>query len=717
MNLIDICDRIIRSCFYFLFILTPFLFNPSRTFPSFELFEWNKMIFVYCLTVIVVTAWVVKMITARKFIFHRTPLFWPLILLLTVQIIATVFSIDPHLSIWGYYSRFHGGLLSTIAYTTLYFAFVSNLTFLNLQHFLFLLLTAASLVSLYGIAQRLGIDKDKWVQDVQNRVFSTLGQPNWLAAYLAILFPISLNQLLSSSKNFKQSPDNFMQRAKVTLGGLWSNLSAGKTGWYYLMIGILLYVCLLFTKSRSGFLGFWGANIVFWLMMFLAKRFTFYAKRIFLVLHLSFFIVNFFIRTPFSQYNRLATIDLFSHPANIEKPQIPVGDSVINVGITDSSEIRKIVWRGALDIIKNYPLFGTGPETFAFAYYRFRPAAHNLTSEWDFLYNRAHNEFLNIAATTGLIGLATYLLLILVIFVELFQQTKQRRGSTQMLFAAFIASYVSILVTNFFGFSVVVVGLFFFLLPVLIFINIDKPPTRLITNLATWSNLSFGRKLGIGISLWLMLFFLINIGRLWIADSIYAKAISYSRAGELDLAYPKIVTATNLRPDEPNFHDQRADIAGNYAAALMSTDATRSAQLFQDALLQSNQALTISPQNVNFWKTRTRILFALSEIDETYLHQALNALQLAMELAPTDPKLTYNAAVIYGRLNHPEDAIKSLQKTIELKGDYRDAYIALSIFYIEQKDITKAKEILNLALQRINPNDEEIKQRLEEIDK
>jgi len=38
-----------------------------------------------------------------------------------------ILSLDPHTSIWGYYSRFNGGLLSIISYIFLYFAFVSNL--------------------------------------------------------------------------------------------------------------------------------------------------------------------------------------------------------------------------------------------------------------------------------------------------------------------------------------------------------------------------------------------------------------------------------------------------------------------------------------------------------------------------------------------------------------------------------------------------------------
>jgi len=709
MDLVKICDRVIKYAFYILFLITPFLFNPSTTFPSFELFEWNKMMFVYLITVLVATSWVIKMIASGNFIFQKTPLFWPMLFFLATQVIATIFSIDRYLSIWGYYSRFHGGLLSSIAYVTLYFAFVSNLAYINLKQWLFLLLTAGAAVSIYGIAQRFSIDAHKWVQDVQNRVFSTLGQPNWLAAYLAILLPISISLVLNNLKSGKQFHTSKIQNLKFKVQN--KNTKFNKFSILIFTFCIIFYICLLFTKSRSGFLGFWGANGVFWLIIYLTNRPNW--KRfltLFLILNSLFLILNFFIKTPFTQYNRVASIEVFSNQLVIEETKAPIGDSVINIGITDSSKIREIVWQGAVDIIKNYPLFGTGPETFAFAYYRFRPVSHNLTSEWDFLYNRAHNEFLNIGANSGLIGLATYVLLIASIFTSLINQLRKRRQNF-LLISAFISSYISILITNFFGFSVVVIGLFFFLLPVLLFVNVEKGPAA-----ATLAPpLSKPRQIFIILVVLSGFAGVGSLGKLWLADSTYAKAISYSRAGDFDLAYQKIVVATNLRPDEPNFHDQRADIAGNLAQSLMTTDSTASAKHFQDAVSQSSLALTTSPQNVNFWKTRTRILFALSEIDPAFLNQALGAIQLAMELSPTDPKLTYNAAIVYGRLNRPEDAISLLQKTIELKGDYRDAYIALSIFYIEQKDNARAREILELALSRINPNDEEIKNRLSEI--
>src|SRR3989344_4532160 len=372
MRILRLANKIIEYGFYTLFFATPLLFNPSRTLPSFELFEWNKMMFVYALTSLIFSSWIAKMILQRKILIQRTPFNLPLLLFLLSQGLSTLFSIDPHVSIFGYYSRFHGGLLSTFTYVLLYFAFVSNREVIKINKLLSFALASGALVATYGILEKFGIDAQMWVQDVRARVFSTLGQPNWLAAYLEILLPISIQQFISFSSDRSESR-SFLKK------GLLQRISSFPVFW---LLTIIFYICILLTKSRSGFLGFWVANALLTTIL-LVKLKTQFKKLIpfFLILNCSFLILNFFIRTPFSQYNTVASINLFTKQAPVEEAAIPAGSSVIDVGITDSAEIRKIVWEGAGKIIQAYPLFGTGPETFAYAYYRYRPVAHNLTSE------------------------------------------------------------------------------------------------------------------------------------------------------------------------------------------------------------------------------------------------------------------------------------------------------------------------------------------------
>ncbi|HCS78506.1 TPA: hypothetical protein DIV55_02050 [Patescibacteria group bacterium] len=702
MQIGKIATRLIAYGFYAVFFATPLIFNPLRSFPSYELFEWNKMILVYLLTALIVAAWLVRMVVEHRFIIKRTPFDLPLALFTGSQVLATIFSIDPHVSFFGYYSRFHGGLLSTITYILLFYSFVSNYELINMGQLLRYTFSGAGIVAIYGILEKFGIDAQMWVQDVRARVFSTLGQPNWLAAYLAVLLPISIQQFISFSSDRSESR-SFLKK------GLLQRISSFPVFW---LLTIIFYICILLTKSRSGFLGFWVANALLTTIL-LVKLKTQFKKLIpfFLILNCSFLILNFFIRTPFSQYNTVASINLFTKQAPVEEAAIPAGSSVIDVGITDSAEIRKIVWEGAGKIIQAYPLFGTGPETFAYAYYRYRPVAHNLTSEWEFLYNRAHNEFLNIAATSGLVGLTSYLFFIAI--VCFWSARAILRKNNPLFLAALLASFIGIAVTNFFGFSVVVIGLFFFMLPAWMFVGCNEKMTVSASNkIAT----SIFQKV-------LLLTIVITLGsvitlfaRWWLTDSLYAYSYSLKRQGEAALAYEYIEKATAARPDEPVYHDERATIASSLVTLnLEKSDATAAARFAKDALTESELALMISPQNVNFWKTRTRVLYELSVLDQSFLEEALAAIEIARQLAPTDPKIIYNAGVIYGELGKNEEAINSFTHAIEIKPDYRDVYIALAIFYEKSGQIDKARETLELALSRVSPDDQEIKERIEKL--
>jgi len=182
-----ICDQIIKYGFYLLFFLVPLTLTPW----NYELFEFNKMLLTYVLTLFILTAWLIKMIIQKRIILKRTFLDLPLVLFLISQVIATLLSIDRHTSFWGYYSRQNGGLISTLTYLILFWAFVTHMDKKKTKKSIFYLLASATLVSLYGIAEHFGIDAQYWKQDVQTRVFATLGQPNWLAAWLVALLPLS----------------------------------------------------------------------------------------------------------------------------------------------------------------------------------------------------------------------------------------------------------------------------------------------------------------------------------------------------------------------------------------------------------------------------------------------------------------------------------------------------------------------------------------------
>ncbi|TAN35170.1 hypothetical protein EPN27_04380, partial [Patescibacteria group bacterium] len=120
----DHFERVFFCAYACLFFVTPLLMLPITS----ELFEFNKMLFIYLMTVVVLVAWTVRMIWHRKIILKRSLFDVFFILFLFSQLLSTIFSIDRHTSFFGYYGRFNGGLLSIISYMILYYAFVSNIS-------------------------------------------------------------------------------------------------------------------------------------------------------------------------------------------------------------------------------------------------------------------------------------------------------------------------------------------------------------------------------------------------------------------------------------------------------------------------------------------------------------------------------------------------------------------------------------------------------------
>jgi len=699
LDIVKICNRVIEYSLYALFFLVPLALTPW----NYELFEFNKMLVVYFLTTIIVASWFVKMVITKKVVFRRS--FWdiPLILFLTSQVLSFLFSIDHHTSLWGYYSRFNGGLLSTICYLLLYWAFVSNLTRRQTLCTMLYALCSAALVAAYGIAEHLGIDAQYWVQDVKNRVFSTLGQPNWLAAWLVTLVPLTWALGLNSKLETKNS-----KLKELT----------------FYILHFTFYICLLYTRSRSGLFGFAVAFAVFWPLVAWVNRKN--IKKIvapFLIFTFSILLLSFIAgRTWIPGLDRLQ----FPGSPPQAAPQQPTSEPSPFL-ISESGDIRRVVWKGAVDIWRHHPILGTGPETFAYSYYWYRPREHNDLSEWDFLYNKAHNEYLNLLATTGTVGLASYLLIIAWYLVSSIKyqvlsikylKTKTKSPPDTLYFilnTALIAGFASILVTNFFGFSVVPISLLFFLFPAMavVLTRVEEQEGERVKKQHPPDNKQYAL---IALILLFTFYFLLFTLKYWYADTQFSLGEKFNKARQYNKALVVLQKAVQLWPSEPFYHDELSTSVANLAvAAFQQNQATLSAQLADFAVSESDKAIKTSPYHLNFWKNRTKVFYTLSEIDQKYTQLAILSLIRAAEIAPTDAKVQYNLGLLYAGVGQQQTAIKSLEKTVELKPNYIDARYALALFYEQAKEKEKAVAQLKYIIEKINPNYPPALEKLKEL--
>ncbi len=660
-------QKIILVLYHFLLFATPLYFS----FRTEELFEFNKMILVYALTVLISGAWVWRMIQEKRVIFQRTYLDLPLLLFLVSQVISTLLSMHPRTSVLGYYSRFHGGLLSLVSYYLLYYAFVSNVPLRAIKQLLLTAVTSGVLVSIYAILEHFGhsasclilskgsnFGVDCWVQKVQERVFASFGQPNWLAAYVITLIPVSIYLAITEKANYFK---------KMFLG----------------IAGGLLFMALVFTQSRSGLLGFGVGMLVFlagalvyaWKNSSRSARFSpaDYLSRRVVQYTLGFLLLFVTIAAIFGTTYTPSVRELFlasesSQLRDVE--ELPANQ--MELGGTDSGEIRKIVWAGALKVWQRYPLFGSGVETFAYSYYLDRPIEHNLVSEWDFLYNKAHNEFLNFLATTGIFGLGTYLLLLGWFAVTAIIQIYRKNS---LLHLGLLSGLAALSVSNFFGFSTVMVTvlMFFFLASSALVREIEKAPVQKPEFTSGWQ---FAAATLTTLAVLMLLSNIYNYRQADVAFNL-GKSLLDNQQNREGLLY--LQEAVERSPGEALFYDELAENYASLAVAqAQAGDATASAELVEAAIRFSDRSLSLNSAHLNFYKTRARIFIALSQIDADFLLYAKDALEKAIARAPTDAKLWYNLGLVAWGLEDLEAAKSAQEKALELKPDYENARAQLT---------------------------------------
>ena len=781
MKLLNIANKVIEYSFYLIFFLVPLALTGDTS----ELFEFNKLWLTFVLTIVVGAAWITKMIVRKEFRLQRTPLDIPIAIFLVAQIISTIFSMDTHVSLWGYYSRFNGGLYSIFAYVFLFYAFVSNFKDINENQkenkfslnfliygigllvffvgiyisslikstefsvipfqmfatlttalaafFIFLkaapsgfmrktfytILSSALLVVLWGLPSHFGFDPtcllfrgtfdvSCWTADFQPqiRIFSTLGQPDWLASYIAILIPVLFGLFFAfvKGKNFVFKKFQFLKNKDFYIAAI------------LLIFLSISYLSLLYSGSRSIIAAFWlsfAALVIYFLIAFVKpklSRETFNVNfKLVLSIVIVLYAITFFAGQPFSQLHIFTLKGIQEKVLTPPKSQTQVAKEektkqesasaapVTELGGTDSGKIRLYVWEGAIDIWKHNLLFGSGLETYAYAYYQYRPAGHNLTSEWKFLYNKAHNEYLNYLATTGTVGIVAYLLMIgSFVFLSIRYLKKKIKNPTKKDFviASIFFGYTTILIGNFFGFSVVMVNILFYLIPAFVFllagiIDFDKSYTLSFAKNEKLLLISRGQKIFIGVNLIFAIILLYFLAVFWTADRYYYLGSNFDNIGDYQTAYGYLQKSVELRPGEPVFRDELALNNAVLASAIIyqnqqsptKQNEDLAKKFLQAAVTNSDRLVKEHPNNVVFWKKRVRIFYTLAQVDATYVPLALNAVEKTAELAPTDPDVSYNLGVLTGESGNFKKAIEILNNTVKLKPDYSNAYFALGIFY------------------------------------
>lgn len=390
-------------------IITPFTF-------ALDFFYLPKIIFIYFLISIIFYLWFFyerdKFPKLSKVNLSYKIIFFYFIFLL----LSTIFSPYIHQALWGNVLR-EEGFFALSAYLLL-FLFAKRYFCFQDSYFKWIILSA-SLVASYGILQHFNIDfipRDIFRMDWVGVSFSTIGNPNFLGTYLVLMLPLSLFQYCNSKK------------------------------YVYLLTSCIIFLCLLMTMTRGAWLGCLFSLLFIFIILLKSKIFINQLLKFSIAFFLIILLFNFV--ENFNLLARFATI-------------FTDFNSIINQNNSyeKSGSYRIIIWQHTLDLIKIKPWLGYGPDTFGKALSEFYNNDIAGLIKNKIYFDKAHNEYLQIAVSSGILALFLYLSFILIIIKKSYERLN---SNPKVIFV--MASVIGYLVQAFFNISVVSVAYIYWIL-------------------------------------------------------------------------------------------------------------------------------------------------------------------------------------------------------------------------------------------------------------
>lgn len=404
------CTYVIEAGWVGAVIVTALYFNVYSS----RIFEPDKITLLRSIALLILIAWVVKVVDRKEYLqwgndikrVLRYPLILPVLLFVFSYSISTIFSIVPVTSFVGSYQRLQG-TYTAFSYLIIFFSIIYNLKDKeNASRLITVMISVSLPIAMYGLLQRYKIDPIPWGGDVSARIASSMGNSIFVAAYLIMVFPLTLIRIIRS-----------MQELNSEQG---STLPVFLRATLYIFILILQIVALYFSGSRGPALG-WLNSILFFVLIYSWWRRKRLVGLCVICLTLLFGIFLLVFNLPQSPLEALKSNPAVGRFGQLLDPQ------------SNNAKVRTYIWQGASKLVGSHPplefpdgktdrfnflrpIIGYGPESMYVAYNRFYPPELTQVEKRNASPDRSHNETWDSLVITGIIGFIVYIFLFLQIF-------------------------------------------------------------------------------------------------------------------------------------------------------------------------------------------------------------------------------------------------------------------------------------------------------------
>jgi len=660
-------------------LLTIFFFWNLTT----EFYETPKFLALAAFIAILLILSTLKYISEGRVVLKLTPLDLPLLGLVAIAALSSLVSPAKYISLLGNAPKTHGSLISLIVYVLLYFLLVNNLKRLrDVKPVITTLVLGGAVAAIISLLSFAGIKvlPFSWAQGLN---FTTTGSSFSTSALLAILLPFPVINLLRQS-NPAEKLINIVVASIYTV----TIALIGSTATFAAAAFALITGLILSNKDLPN-------------------------PRI---------LANLAVPIALTA----VVIILTSIP--------PLGKAVNPFYAAAKNFPREITlplstsWNISVSAFRDSPFIGTGPATYLFDFTAYKPANVNSSQFWNIRFDSGFNEYLQILATLGGIGLGLSLVLTLVFITSAAKTLNEYRAGGQNSFEAslavagvtffvLLALHSSTLVTSVVGIIILAA-----------FMSTNPSLTKeLRVKLGAQGDV---RELDIFPAILLLIILGLTglgsffIGKFALADYSHRLALEAVNKNNGLETYNQLVRAETLNPYNDLYRTDLAQTNFALANAIASakgptpsspagslTDADRQniQQLLQQAINEGKNATAISPRSAGNWEVLGSIYRQVSGVATNALQFALDAYGRAIQLDPLNPILRLNVGGIYYSNKSYEAAVRFFTDAVNLKPDYANGYYNLSIALRDKGDLSNAQATAEKMVSLVDPKSPDYK--------
>ena len=341
---------------------------------------------------LIFAAWLTGYIfTFQKIIFIVKPvnrLFYLVFVFLVFLLISTLVSDFSYIAIFGETQRRNGFL----QYLSLSIILVATSIFVrtfNVKKFFILSYFIATISVIYSLMQTTGNDFVNW-NNPYNSIISTLGNPNFAAAVMAIMGVMIFSSIFISTFQYTQRILAVVISILLLFVIYKSNARQGLLS-YFLGVGIFLIIWLWTKNKKLGILA--------------------------VVAGLAISIVSVLGMLQFGPLEKY-----------LYKPSV---------------SIRGYYWRAGVEMLKSHPFFGVGIDSYGLYFKEYREVKYPLTYGFEITSSNAHNTFIQFFATGGFFLGIAYLLLNGYILKRAIFGIRNLTGNSRMYLVAIFSAWIA----------------------------------------------------------------------------------------------------------------------------------------------------------------------------------------------------------------------------------------------------------------------------------